>query len=101
MSLLVVSSLNNEKEAFVLIKNHIFCLCVFVLTAQGEGRQVDGDVVLIAGQFTAMTLQIIPVTGVFSHPLHLITAVGLRCHFWNAALRDKAKGHVHSLHLVL
>lgn len=57
-----------------------------VLTAQGEGRQVDGEVVLLAGQLAAVTLQVVPVAGVLRHPVHLVAAVGAGRHPRRAAL---------------
>ena len=57
-----------------------------LLTGQGERRQVYGDVVLFTGQFAGVTLQIVSVTRILSHPLHLVTTVGLRCHLRRAAL---------------
>lgn len=56
------------------------------LTAQGERRQVDGHVVLLAAQFAGMALQVVSVTRVLGHPVHLVTTVGLRRHPRSAAL---------------
>lgn len=55
-------------------------------TGGGERRQVDGDVVLLAGQSAAVALQVVPVTGVLRHPLHLVTAVLVGRHLGGAAL---------------
>lgn len=57
------------------------------LTGQSEGRQVDGDVVLLAGQFTGVALQVVSVAGVLRHPLHLVATVQLGDHLGSAALR--------------
>lgn len=57
-----------------------------ILTAQGEGCQVDGHVMLFAGQFAVVALQVVSVTGVFSHPVHLVATVNLCGHLRSAAL---------------
>lgn len=57
-----------------------------VLTAQGERCQVYGQVMLFAGQFAGMALQVVSVTGVFSHPFYLVATVRLCCHLRGAAL---------------
>lgn len=41
---------------------------------------------LLAGQFAGVTLQIVSVTGVFRHPVHLVATVGLGRHLRGAAL---------------
>lgn len=65
------------------------------LTGQGERREVDGDVVLIAVKLAVLALQVVPVTGVLGHPLHLVTTVGFRRHFRSAALlRRRNKDHL-------
>lgn len=62
------------------------CQVQVTLTAQGERRQVDGDVVLLAGQFAGVALQVVSVTGVLRHPHHLVTTVQLGRHLRGAAL---------------
>jgi hypothetical protein len=50
------------------------------LTAEGEVGEVYVDVVLLAGQGAVVTLQVVSVAGILSHPLYLIPAVGFGCH---------------------
>lgn len=57
-----------------------------VLTAPGEGGQVDGQIVLLVVELAAVALQIVSVTGVLGHPLNLVPTVGLCCHLRTAAL---------------
>lgn len=40
-----------------------------------EVCEVDGDVVLIVGQFAVVTLQVVSVAGVLSHPINLVATV--------------------------
>lgn len=56
-------------------------------TCQSERCEVYRDVVLFAGQFAAVTLQVVSVTSIFSHPLHLVATVGLGYHLRNTALK--------------
>lgn len=56
------------------------------LTEAGEGCQVDGQIVLLAVQCAVVALQVVSVTGVLGHPLHLVATVGLCCHLRTAAL---------------
>lgn len=59
------------------------------LTGQSEWCQVYGDVVLLAGQFTGVALQVVSVTSIFRHPLHLVATVGIRRHPRSTALRKQ------------
>lgn len=68
-------------------KNGPVCSEEKPLTAQGERRQVYGQVVLLAAQFAGMALQVVSVTRVLGHPVHLVPTVGLRRHPRGAALR--------------
>lgn len=56
------------------------------LTAHGERREVDGQVVLLAVQFAGVALQIVSMAGVLGHPLDLVATVGLCGHLRTAAL---------------
>lgn len=47
------------------------------LTAVCEVCEVDGDVVLFAGQFAVITLQVVSMAGVLRHPLDLMATVCL------------------------
>ena len=55
-------------------------------TAEREVSEVYRDVVLPVCQLAGLAFQVVTVTGVLCHPLHLVATVSLGCHPGIAAL---------------
>lgn len=52
-------------------------------------RQVNGDIMLLIGETTVSTLQVIPVTGILCNPFNFIPAVDFGSEFGACALMQK------------
>lgn len=58
-----------------------------------EVCKIDGDVMLLVGQFAVVTLQVVPVTGILRLPLHLVATVLLSGQFGVTSLRNTNEFH--------